>query len=149
MNAYSGYRGIMTLQDAIRNSSNPTAVRTAIKLTLPASYAFMTENLSFTTLTNDERDRGGRPRSAVFPRALPRARWRRLTPSFRPRRYHTIAPHLHRGARPQRQCHSGEQERISRCDAGKHRLRWMNELLKNVVRNGTGTGANFEHDHRR
>ena len=50
VNAYSGYRSIMTLQDAIRNSSNPTAVRTAIKLTLPASYAFMTENLSFTTL---------------------------------------------------------------------------------------------------
>ena len=49
----------MTLQDAIRNSSNPTAVRTAIKLTLPASYAFMTENLSFTTLTNDDMTAAG------------------------------------------------------------------------------------------
>lgn len=59
VNAYSGYRSIMTLQDAIRNSSNPTAVRTAIKLTLPSSYAFMTENLSFTTLTNDDMTAAG------------------------------------------------------------------------------------------
>lgn len=54
VNAYSGYKGIITIQDALRFSSNPTAVRTLQALTPTASYAFMTEKLNFTTLTGDD-----------------------------------------------------------------------------------------------
>lgn len=54
VNAYSGYKGIITLQDAVRFSSNPTAVRVLQRLTPSESYAFMTEKLGFTTLTGDD-----------------------------------------------------------------------------------------------
>ena len=54
VNAYSGYKGIITLQDAVRFSANPTAVRVLQRLTPSESYAFMTEKLGFTTLTGDD-----------------------------------------------------------------------------------------------
>ena len=54
VNAYSGYKGIITLQDAVRFSANPTAVRVLQALTPSASYAFMTDKLNFTTLTGDD-----------------------------------------------------------------------------------------------
>ena len=54
INAYSGYKGIITLQDAVRFSANPTAVRVLQSLTPSESYAFMTEKLGFTTLTGDD-----------------------------------------------------------------------------------------------
>lgn len=54
VNAYSGYRGLLTIQDALRISSNTTAVRVFEKLTPSASYSFMTEKLGFTTLVNDD-----------------------------------------------------------------------------------------------
>ena len=54
VNAYSGYKGIITLQDAVRYSANPTAVRVLQRLTPSESYAFMTEKLGFTTLTGDD-----------------------------------------------------------------------------------------------
>ena len=54
VNAYSGYKGIITLQDAVRFSANPTAVRVLQALTPSESYAFMTEKLGFTTLTGDD-----------------------------------------------------------------------------------------------
>ena len=54
VNAYSGYRGLLTIQDALRISSNTTAVRTLERLTPAASYTFMTEKLGFTTLVSDD-----------------------------------------------------------------------------------------------
>lgn len=54
VNAYSGYRGLLTIQDALRISSNTTAMRTLERLTPAASYAFMEEKLGFTTLDNDD-----------------------------------------------------------------------------------------------
>lgn len=50
VNAYSGYRGLITIQDALRISSNTCAVRTLEKLTPAVSYAFMVEKLGFTTI---------------------------------------------------------------------------------------------------
>ena len=54
VNAYTGYRGIITLQDALRISSNTTAVRTFLRLTPAASYAFLEDKLGITTLVNDD-----------------------------------------------------------------------------------------------
>lgn len=70
VNAYSGYRSIMTLQDAIRNSSNPTAVRTAIKLTLARVVCLYDRKLKLHDADERRYDRGrARSRSAAFPRA--------------------------------------------------------------------------------
>ncbi len=54
VNAYSGYRGLLTIQDALRISSNTTAVRVFEQLTPAASYTFMTEKLGFTSLVSDD-----------------------------------------------------------------------------------------------
>ena len=54
INAYTGYRGLLTLQDALRISSNTCAVRVFQQLTPAESYAFMTEKLGFTTLVSDD-----------------------------------------------------------------------------------------------
>lgn len=53
-NAYSGYKGLVTIQYALQQSSNTCAVRTLQKLTPAASYAFMTEKLGFTSLVSDD-----------------------------------------------------------------------------------------------
>lgn len=52
VNAYTGYRGLISIQDALRLSSNTCAVRALQMLTPSASYAFMVEKLGFTTLDN-------------------------------------------------------------------------------------------------
>ncbi len=52
-NAYRGYRGLTTIQDALRVSSNTTAVRVFEMLTPAASYAFLTENLGIQLDSND------------------------------------------------------------------------------------------------
>ena len=47
VNAYSGYRGLITIQDALRISSNTCAVRALQMLTPAASYSFMVDKLGF------------------------------------------------------------------------------------------------------
>ena len=142
VNAYSGYRSIMTLQDAIRNSSNPTAVRTAIKLTLPSSYAFMTENLSFTTLTNDDMTAAGALALGGLSKGVTTREMAAAYATFArggvyttPRTYTEVLDH------------NGnvilENKTESHVAMKESTAYAMNELLKNVVRNGTGTGANF------
>ncbi len=54
VNAYRGYLGLIPIQEALRQSSNTTAVRTLEKLTPAASYAFLTEKLGITTLTTED-----------------------------------------------------------------------------------------------
>ena len=142
VNAYSGYRSIMTLQDAIRNSSNPTAVRTAIKLTLPSSYAFMTENLSFTTLTNDDMTAAGALALGGLSKGVTTREMAAAYATFArggvyttPRTYTEVLDH------------NGnvilENKTESHVAMNESTAYAMNELLKNVVRSGTGTGANF------
>lgn len=142
VNAYSGYRSIMTLQDAIRNSSNPTAVRTAIKLTLPASYAFMTENLGFTTLTNDDMTAAGALALGGLSKGVTTREMAAAYASFANGGVYTT-PKTYTEVRD----HNGnvilENKSESHVAMKESTAYAMNELLKNVVRNGTGTGANF------
>lgn len=142
VNAYSGYRSIMTLQDAIRNSSNPTAVRTAIKLTLPASYAFMTENLGFTTLTNDDMTAAGALALGGLSKGVTTREMAAAYASFANGGVYTT-PRTYTEVRD----HNGNvilENKTEYHVAMKESTAYaMNELLKNVVRNGTGTGANF------
>ncbi len=142
VNAYSGYRSIMTLQDAIRNSSNPTAVRTAMKLTLPASYAFMTEKLGFTTLTNDDMTAAGALALGGLSKGVTTREMAAAYASFAnggvyttPRTYTEVKDHNGNTILENKtESHVAMKESTAYA---------MNELLKNVVRSGTGTGANF------
>ena len=142
VNAYSGYRSIMTLQDAIRNSSNPTAVRTVMKLTLPASYAFMTENLSFSTLTNDDMTAAGALALGGLSKGVTTREMAAAYASFARGGIYTT-PRTYTEVRD----HNGnvilENKSESHVAMKESTAYAMNELLKNVVRNGTGTGANF------
>ena len=142
VNAYSGYRSMMTLQDAIRNSSNPTAVRTAIKLTLPASYAFMTENLSFSTLTNDDLTAAGALALGGLSKGVTTREMAAAYASFARGGIYTT-PRTYTEVRD----HNGnvilDNKSESHVAMEESTAYSMNELLKNVVRNGTGTGANF------
>ena len=47
VNAYSGYRGLISIQDALRISSNTCAVRALQLLTPAASYSFLVDKLGF------------------------------------------------------------------------------------------------------
>ena len=58
-NSYGSYRGMMTVQEAIRVSSNCAAVKTNLLYGVYASYNFMTENLGFTTLTAADSEQVG------------------------------------------------------------------------------------------
>ena len=59
VNAYTGYRGLSTIQFALQQSSNTCAVRVFQKLTGAASYGFMTEKLGFTTIPSDDMNYAG------------------------------------------------------------------------------------------
>ena len=142
VNAYSGYRGIMTVQDAVRNSSNPAAVRTVMKLTLPSSYAFMTENLSFSTLTNDDLTAAGALALGGLSKGVTTREMAAAYASFARGGIYTT-PRTYTEVRD----HNGnvllENKGESHVAMKESTAYAMNELLKNVVRSGTGTGANF------
>ena len=142
VNAYSGYRGIMTVQDAVRNSSNPAAVRTVMKLTLPSSYAFMTENLSFSTLTNDDLTAAGALALGGLSKGVTTREMAAAYASFARGGIYTT-PRTYTEVRD----HNGnvllENKGESHVAMEESTAYAMNELLKNVVRSGTGTGANF------
>ena len=143
VNAYSGYRSIMTLQDAIRNSSNPTAVRTAMKLTLPASYAFMTEKLSFSTLTNDDLTAAGALALGGLSKGVTTREMAAAYASFArggiyttPRTYTEVRDHNGNVILDNKsESHAAMKESTAYS---------MNELLKNVVR--TGTQKRLQHN---
>lgn len=54
INAYTGYHGLLPIQDALRVSSNTCAVRVLQKLTPIASYSFLSDKLGMTTLKSSD-----------------------------------------------------------------------------------------------
>ena len=142
VNAYKGYRGIMTLQDAIRNSSNPTAVRTVQNLTLSASYTFMTEKLGFTTLTNDDITAAGALALGGLSKGVTTREMAAAYASFANSGIYTT-PRTYVEVRD----HNGntilEKKTESHVAMKESTAYAMNELLKEVVSSGTGTGAKF------
>lgn len=142
VNAYKGYRSIMTLQDAIRNSSNPTAVRTVQSLTLSASYTFMTEKLGFTTLTNDDITAAGALALGGLSKGVTTREMAAAYASFANSGIYTT-PRTYVEVRD----HNGntilEKKTESHVAMKESTAYAMNELLKEVVSSGTGTGAKF------
>ena len=142
VNAYKGYRSIMTLQEAIRNSSNPTAVRTVQNLTLSASYTFMTEKLGFTTLTNDDITAAGALALGGLSKGVTTREMAAAYASFANSGIYTT-PRTYIEVRD----HNGntilEKKTESHVAMKESTAYAMNELLKEVVSSGTGTGAKF------
>ena len=142
VNAYKGYRSIMTLRDAVRNSSNPTAVRTIQKLTLTASYTFLTEKLGFTTLTNDDITAAGALALGGLSKGVTTREMAAAYASFANSGIYTV-PRTYVEVRD----HNGntilENKSESHVAMKESTAYAINELLKDVVNSGTGTGAKF------
>ena len=144
VNAYSGYKGIITLQDAVRFSANPTAVRVLQALTPTESYAFMTEKLGFTTLTGDDITAAGALALGGLSRGVTTLEMAAAYSSFacngiytKPRTYVEVRDH------------NGNtilENKVESHVAMKESTAYaMIELMKGVVNSagGTGTGASF------
>ena len=113
-----------------------------MKLTLPASYAFMTEKLGFTTLTNDDMTAAGALALGGLSKGVTTREMAAAYASFAnggvyttPRTYTEVKDHNGNTILENKtESHVAMKESTAYA---------MNELLKNVVRSGTGTGANF------
>lgn len=143
VNAYSGYKGVLTLQDAIRFSSNPCAVRVLEALTPSESYAFMTDKLGFTTLTADDISAAGALALGGLSYGVTTLEMAAAYSAFANDGIYT-APRTFVEVRD----HNGntvlENNAESRVAMKESTAYAMIELLKGVVQSGgTGTQANF------
>lgn len=140
-NSYTGYKGLITLQEALRVSTNTTAVRTVEQVGVSESFAFMTEKLGFTTLVSDDLNSsslglGGLTRGVnTVEMAAAYASFANNGVYTKPRTYVEVRDN------------SGNivlQNEQESWPAMKESTAYtINSLLKNVVRSGTGTGAAF------
>lgn len=142
VNAYESYYGLVTLTDALRNSSNPCAVRALEKLTLAASYAFMTEKLGFTTLVHSDLDYGPLGMGGMtygvttVEMAAAYATFANNGVYTRPRTYTQVLDSADNVV-----LDNTTQSWVALKESTVYTI---NELLKGVVRNGTGTMAAFQ-----
>ena len=140
-NSYSGYKGLITLREALRVSTNTAAVRVLEKLGASASYEFMTQKLGFTTLVNDDVNSaalglGGLTRGVnTVEMAAAYSAFANDGVYTKPRTYIEVRDN------------NGNlvlENKQESWPAMKESTAYtINELLKNVVRSGTGTGAAF------
>ncbi len=142
VNAYKGYSGIITLQEALRISSNTCAVRTLQQLTPAASYAFMTEKLGFTTLDNDDLTAAGALALGGLHKGVSTVQMAAAYATFanngvyiEPRTFVKVTDS------------SGnvviDNTQDSWVAMKESTVYTMNEMLKNVMKRGTGTSAAF------
>ena len=140
-NAYSGFKGLITLQEALRVSTNTAAVRVVEKLTAPASFEFMTQKLGFTTLVNDDVNSaalglGGLTHGVnTVEMAAAYSAFANNGVYTKPRTYVEVRDNNGNLVLENKQ-ESWPAMKESTAYA-------VNQLLKNVVRSGTGTGAAF------
>ena len=142
VNAYKGYKGIITLQDAVRNSSNPTAVRVIQQLTLTASYTFMTENLGFTTLENDDLTAAGALALGGLTKGVTTREMAAAYASFANNGIYTV-PRTYVEVKDSNGSTVLENKSESHVAMKESTAESILALLKEVVSSGTGTGARF------
>ena len=141
VNAYGSYLGLIPLTEALRQSSNPCAVRALEKLTLASSYAFMTEKLGFTTLVHDDLDYGPLGMGGMtygvttVEMAAAYATFASNGVYTRPRTYTQVLD-----TKGNVVLDNTTQSWVAVKESTVYTI---NELLKGVVRNGTGTMAAF------
>lgn len=142
VNAYTGYRGMMTLRDAVRNSSNPTAVRVAQQLTLSASYTFLQDNLGFKNLTNDDLTAAGALALGGLNNGTTTREMAAAYASFANGGVYTT-PRTYIEVKDYKGNTILENKSESHVAMKESTAYTMTELLKEVVSSGTGTGAKF------
>lgn len=140
-NSYSGYKGLVTLQTALRVSTNTAAVRVFEQLTPAASYDFMTQKLGFTTLVNDDLAPGALPLGGLtygvntVEMAAAYSAFANNGVYTRPRTYVEV--------RDSNGALVLENKQESQVAMKESTASTINDLLKGVVRSGTGTEAAF------
>ncbi len=143
VNAYTGYRGLLTIQDALRISSNTTAVRTLEKLTPAASYAFMTEKLGFTTLESDDMSAAGALALGGLTKGVSTVEMAAAYSTFASNGVYT-KPRTFVEVRDRYGNVAIDNKQESWVAMKETTVYTVNELLKNVVRDGgTGSAARF------
>jgi len=144
INAYSGYFGTLSLQDAVRYSANPTAVRVFQKLTPTMSYAFMTQNLGFTTLVTQDMQATGALALGGLHYGVTTVEMAAAYSTFACNGVYT-APRTFLEVRDNNDKLVIDNQPESWTAMKTTTVYAMNELLKNVVRpGGTGTYAYFD-----
>lgn len=140
-NSYTGYRGLITLQQAVCVSSNTTAVRVFEQLTPSVCYEFMTEKLGFTTLVNDDLAPGALALGGLtygvntVEMAAAYASFANNGVYTRPRTFIEV-----RDVNGNIVLENQQESWVAMKESTAYAT---NELLKGVVRSGTGTGAAF------
>jgi len=144
VNAYSGYRGLLTIQDALRISSNTCAVRVFQRLTPAASYAFMTEKLGFTTLVSEDISAAGALTLGGLHRGVSTVEMAAAYAVFANNGIYT-APRTFTEVRDSSGNTVIDNTQDSWVAMKETTVYTMNELLKNVMKSsGTGASAAFE-----
>ena len=140
-NSYSGYKGLITLQTALRVSTNTTAVRVLEALSPSVSYDFMTQNLGFTTLVNSDLNSaalglGGLTYGVnTVEMAAAYSAFANNGVYTRPRTYIEV-----RDNKGSLVLENKQESWVAMKESTAYSI---NELLKGVVRSGTGTEAAF------
>ena len=140
-NSYTGYKGLITLQTALRVSTNTTAVRVLEMLSPSVSYEFMLQNLGFTTLVNDDLNSAALALGGLtygvntVEMAAAYSAFANNGVYTRPRTFVEV-----RDLNGSIVLENKQESWVAMKESTAYSV---NELLKGVVRSGTGTGAAF------
>ncbi len=140
-NAYSGYKGLVTLQYALQQSSNTCAVRTLELVGINDSFQWMTENLGFTTLVAADKDRGPLGLGGLT-RGVNTAEMAAAYATFANNGIYNT-PRTFTKVVDKNEQVVLENNTESWAAMKEETVYMMNDLLKQVVSSGTGTSANF------
>ena len=140
-NSYTGYKGLITLQTALRVSTNTTAVRVLEMLSPSVSYEFMLQNLGFTTLVNDDLNSAALALGGLT-YGVNTVEMAAAYSAFANNGVYT-SPRTFVEVRDLNGNIVLENKQESWVAMKESTAYSINELLKDVVRSGTGTGAAF------
>lgn len=140
-NSYTGYKGLITLQTALRVSTNTTAVRVLELLSPSVSYEFMLQNLGFTTLVNSDLNSAALALGGLT-YGVNTVEMAAAYSAFANNGVYT-SPRTFVEVRDLNGNIVLENKQESWVAMKESTAYSVNELLKGVVRSGTGTGAAF------
>lgn len=141
-NSYTGYKGLISLREAIRVSTNTTAVRVLETIGPSASYAFLTEKLGFgKTLVSDDLNSAALALGG-FTYGVSTVEMAAAYSVFANNGVYT-EPRTYVEVRDNDGNIVLENKQESRVALKESTVYTMNDMLKGVVRSGTGTEAAF------
>jgi penicillin-binding protein 1A len=141
-NSPQGYTGLVTLATGVANSINTVAVRSIEKLGLKNSYAFLTDKLGITTLTEEDKMQEGALGLGGLTSGVTTEEMAAAYASFANDGVYN-APRLYVKVEDANGDVVLENKGESHVAMKETTAYFMNQLLQGVVRNGTGTKANF------